>query len=119
MLKTRFLLSSFFLFLSISAQAYNVKKQENDSLSALKKAEFYLEILQKKYANGEYELHKTYSDSLLAVATKNGLTKMHILALNNQAVYYKNRSEKQLAITCYHKALEKCALIHYGRGITC
>ncbi|WP_430907459.1 helix-turn-helix domain-containing protein [Maribacter sp. 2-571] len=75
------------------------------------KAESFLKVLQQHYANGDYQLHKNYSDSLLLVSEKYGLTKMYILALNNQAVYYNNRSEKQLAIERYHLALEKCKLI--------
>jgi len=36
---------------------------------------------------------------------------MHVLALVNQAVFYKNRSELQKAVLLYHQALEKCKLI--------
>jgi len=78
---------------------------------AVKKAEYYLKTLQIFYAEGDYETHKLYSDSLLSVAKQYGLTKMHILALNNQAVFYKNRGEQLKAIELYHEALDKCKLI--------
>ena len=71
-------------------------------------ADRYLTALQKKYAEGHYESHKAYSDSLLGIATKHNLAKMQVLAYTNQAVYFKNRGERLKAIELYHLALEKC-----------
>lgn len=79
--------------------------------SASTKANNYIKLLQEYYAKGDYDMHKAYSDSLYIISSKNNLTKMEILALNNQAIFYKNRSEQKKAITLYHKALDKCKLI--------
>ncbi len=75
------------------------------------KAEEFLKALQVHYRNGDYQLHKNYSDSLLSVAKKHNFTKMHVLALINQGVYFNNRSEHHTSIDLYHVALEKCKLI--------
>lgn len=88
-----------------------VCRQDIVQQNPLEKAETYLEKLASNYAEGNYQLHKTYSDSLLQISTKHNLTKMQILGLTNQAVFYKNRSERLKAIELYHKALEKCEQI--------
>lgn len=71
-------------------------------------ADRYLKELQEKYAEGQYELHKAYSDSLLDIARTHNLIKMQVLAYTNQAVFYNNRSERLKAIALYHLALDKC-----------
>lgn len=85
--------------------------KEHPTSTASEQAERYLETLKKHYANGAYELHKTYSDSLLSIAKEHKLTKMHVLALVNQAVYFNNRSSRLKSIELYHEALEECKKI--------
>lgn len=100
-----FLVTLFSNFISISQESNDTFK--SDSL----RANNFLKKLQEHYKNGDYILHKNYSDSLLLVSKKNKLTKMHVLALVNQGVYYKNRSEEHKTIDLYHEALTKCKLI--------
>lgn len=102
---TSFLL---FIFLCTAVQAQVIIDKKETPLT---KAEDYLKKLQEHHRNLEFELHKTYSDSLQLVAEEHGLTKMHILALTNQAIYFNNRAEQQKSILLYHTALEKCKLI--------
>lgn len=97
-----FSLQSIFSQKTINQEEYSIK---------IKQAENYLSLLQKQYAEGEYQLHKDYSDSLLQVAKNYDLSKMHVLALVNQAVYFNNRNERLKAIELYHEALEQCKLI--------
>ncbi|WP_346882322.1 hypothetical protein [uncultured Algibacter sp.] len=84
--------------------------QELEPINTLAKeqADIYLKDLQVHYKNGDYKLHKAYSDSLLGIAKQHKFTKMHILALINQGIYFKNRSEQQKTIELYHQALELC-----------
>lgn len=92
---------------SISSSQESKQAFISDSLQANN----YLKTLQEHYKKGNYLLHKNYSDSLLHIAKKNKFTKMHTLALINQGIYYKNRSEEHKTIALYHEALEKCKLI--------
>ncbi|WP_291871695.1 AraC family transcriptional regulator [Maribacter sp.] len=103
----------FLLFLSLctSIKAQDFSNKTEIASTAQKRALFYLKKLQENYSNAEYELHKTYSDSLELVAKEHGLTKMHILSLTNQAIYFNNRAEQQKSILLYHTALEKCKII--------
>lgn len=85
--------------------------QEKIDSNKLKKAQVYLEKLQIAYGDGDYKIHKLYSDSLLHVAKKNNFHRMRVLALTNQAVFYNNRNEREKSIDLYHKANEICELI--------
>ncbi len=102
----------YFLFsMSLCAQKIETKTQKEQVFLISERANYYLETLQIHYKNGAYDLHKVYSDSLYAIAKENELTKMHVLALTNQAVYLKNQGQLQKAIENYYEALEKCELI--------
>lgn len=79
-------------------------------------AAIYSRLLQESYQNGAYELQKTYSDSLLLISELYGITEMSILALNSQAVYYKNISNRKKALEIYHTALKKCDLVADNKG---
>ncbi|GAB5474991.1 MAG: hypothetical protein Mars2KO_30900 [Maribacter sp.] len=99
------------LFFSLQATSAQITNDSTIDLSSNKLAERYLKLLQQHYANGDYQLHKAYSDSLLLVAKANGLTKMHVLALVNQAVFHNNRSSRLKSIELYHEALAQCEKI--------
>ena len=102
----------YFLFVTfVSAQKIETISQKEQVFSISEKANHYLETLQIHYKKGDYDLHKAYSDSLYAIAKENDLTKMHVLALTNQAVFFKNQGQLQKAIENYYEALEKCKLI--------
>ena len=110
----KLIVTTLFFLTSFNALMANNLVQENErnqSGSAIQKAEEYLNKLQSYYDAADYEAHKTYSDSLFVVATKHRLTKMQVLALTNQAVYFKNRGERLKAIELYHQALNQCELI--------
>lgn len=108
---TKPFLSLVFLFLSLQAVSAQQVIDHTTDFSGSDQAEEYLKTLQQHYAKGEYELHKAYSDSLLRVSKEHGLTKMHVLALVNQAVFYNNRSARLKAIELYHEALGQCEKI--------
>lgn len=99
-----------------NAQVDDSKLKILSTTNGQEEAAYYSKQLQESYANGEYELQKTYSDSLLLVANHYTITEMGILALNSQAVYYKNKGDRQKALELYHKALEKCALVPEMKG---
>ncbi len=107
-----YLFFSFLLFVSFaSGQNIETKTQKDQVSSSLERTNYYLETLQVHYKNGAYDLHKVYSDSLYAIASENNLTKMQVLALTNQAVFFKNQGQLHKAIENYYEALEKCKLI--------
>lgn len=109
---TNIVLFLFFIsFSSIHSQEDISKEKTKADSSGMQQAEVFLGLLQKHFTNGAYQLHKNYSDSLLSVAKKYDLTKMQVIALTNQAVFYNNRSERLKAIELYQKALEQCELI--------
>ncbi len=102
----------YLVLLSLYSNTLNSQiNNENSVHFAQEKTSYYLKTLQKYYSNGEYELHKKYSDSLLIIAKDHNLIKMQVLALTNQAIFYKNRSERLKAIELYHQALELCEQI--------
>ncbi|MFC4632996.1 helix-turn-helix domain-containing protein [Dokdonia ponticola] len=109
-----------FLFLYSSLCAYAQVDDSKLDLSSpsngKEEAAKYSSLLQEYYKNGEYELHKIYSDSLLLISELYGITDMNILALNSQAIYYKNRSNREKALEIYHKALDKCELMPDSSG---
>lgn len=85
--------------------------QEQNKIDEKAKADFYLEKLQAAYKKGDYKGHKRYSDSLLYVAKENNFYRMHVLALNNQAIFHNSTSERETSILLYHEALKICELI--------
>lgn len=111
---------SVFLFLCSSlcshSQVDDSKLDLSSPTNGKEEAGRYATLLQEYYKNGEYELHKVYSDSLLLISELYGITDMNILALNSQAIYYKNRSNREKALEIYHKALVKCELIPDSNG---
>jgi len=100
----------------INAQVNDSKIDLSSSTDGQEEAAKYSRLLQEYYKNGDYELHKIYSDSLLLISELYGINDMGILALNSQAIYYKNRSNRQKAIEIYHQALEKCELVANNQG---
>lgn len=117
MFKTYSLTLLVFLFAFLAnAQVDDGKLKILSTTNGQEEAAYYSKRLQESYANGEYELQKIYSDSLLLVANHYTITEMGILALNSQAVYYKNRGDRQKALELYHEALEKCALVPEMKG---
>lgn len=100
----------------INAQVNDSKIDLSSPTNGQEEAARYSKLLQDYYKNGDYELHKVYSDSLLLISELYGITEMSILALNSQAIYYKNRSNLQKAIEIYHQALEKCKLVPNNEG---
>ncbi len=101
----------FFLLFFCSAGFSQQEKKVITEATPEERATSMLVLLQKHYGEGEYQLHKTYSDSLLSVAKEYELPKMHVLALVNQAVYFNNRNNRNKAIALYHDALEQCKRI--------
>ncbi|GAA0871788.1 hypothetical protein GCM10009117_09340 [Gangjinia marincola] len=85
----------------------------DQSLSAdpKQKAQGYLARLQERYAKGDFEGHKKYSDSLLNIAREHDLIELEIVALSNLAVSYNNKGERKEAIRCYQLALDRCEMI--------
>jgi AraC-like DNA-binding protein len=77
---------------------------QKDTL-AQKQAENYLQELRQAYSLGDYENHKSYSDSLYLLAKQNGLIKFQILGMVNQAVYHNNSGEQNKSISLYRSAL--------------
>ncbi|WP_299685274.1 DUF2225 domain-containing protein [uncultured Dokdonia sp.] len=99
-----------------NAQVDDSKIDFSSPTNGQEEAARYAKLLQEYYKNGDYELHKTYSDSLLLISELYQITDMSILALNSQAIYHKNRSNRQKAIEMYHQALEKCDLVPNNQG---
>ena len=83
----------------------NLQESATQKDSTLSKANFYLKELQTAYADSNYEAHKKYSDSLYIYSEAKHLVKYQILAMVNQAVYHKNRSEQDRAVQLYRNAL--------------
>ncbi|WP_299322245.1 tetratricopeptide repeat protein [uncultured Maribacter sp.] len=101
--------SPLFIFFFSTFFYLNAQNDSDEKMSnANEKAIYYLEKLQEHYGNGEYELHKTYTDSLQSISKEYGLSKMYIISLTNQAIYYNNKGQQQKSIPLFHTALEKC-----------
>lgn len=79
--------------------------QKTNLGSKQRKVDYYLNKLQVKYNNGDYESFKIYSDSLYHFAKKNNLLKYQILGMVNQAVYSNNKGEQNKSILLYRNAL--------------
>lgn len=108
---TRPLYILFFLLCFCGAVFSQQEANGTTEVPAKDRAASFLTLLQKQYADGEYQLHKAYSDSLLSVAKEYELPRMHVFALVNQAVYFNNRNDRHKAIELYHDALEQCKRI--------
>lgn len=89
------------------AQIDDSKITINSTSNGKEEAETYAQLLQDAYKEGKYELHKTYSDSLLLIAQLYNIKDMEIMALNSHAIYYKNKNNREKAIETYHTALKK------------
>lgn len=89
------------------AQVDNPRSNIKPNTEGVQEANRFSQLLQEAYRKGDYELQKTYSDSLLLVANLYELRDMSILALNSQAIYYKNKSNREKAIELYRNALQK------------
>ncbi len=87
-----------FIFLLISAFGYAQVKPTDT-------AQYYLKAIKTHYKNGEYTLHKAYSDSLYNYAQKRGLLEMQIKAMVNQGVGLNMQGDYQNALAIYNKAL--------------
>lgn len=111
-----------FLFLSscattiADAQIDDSKIRLSSTSNGVDETSKYAQLLQENYARGEYELSKTYSDSLLFVSELYGIGDMSVMAINGQAIYYKNKGNKEEAISLYHKALKRCDTIPNSKG---
>ncbi|RSC92512.1 AraC family transcriptional regulator [Tenacibaculum singaporense] len=90
-----------YLLLSLVTQLYSQNKVSN----AQKKAESYLEKVQENYKEGNYKLHKIYSDSLYNISKKNNLKALQVKALVNQAISLNIQTKYVEGITLYKKAL--------------
>ena len=91
------------------AQDNPLQKQEQDSLMFIRqKARDYLHACQQYHRNGQYELHKKYTDSLLEFSRSYELREAELQALMNQAIYYNNINAYEKALRIYHEALDKC-----------
>jgi len=104
------------LFICFFVLSVFVKKDrfiyQNTSIeSAKEKADYYYKLLRSNYTEGNYEIYKTYSDSLLSISEEYELTKMNTIALTSLGIYYSNRGQTSKTIELYHQALEKCELI--------
>ncbi len=88
-----------------------VVSQTQDSATEQQQAEKYLDLLQKAYHEGDYNLHKQYSDSLFVHAKEHGLTVLQIKALVNQAINGNIQGDYQKTIALYHEALDVCRTI--------
>ncbi len=107
----------FFIITTVTiAQVDDSKIAINSTSNGKEEAERYAQLLQEAYKEGQYELHKTYSDSLLLVAQLYDIKDKVVMALNSQAIYYKNRNNREKAINTYHIALEKVNLLPNNQG---
>lgn len=57
-----------YLLLSLVAQLYSQDKVDSQFAEVQKKAESYLEKLEENHKEGNYKLHKIYSDSLYNIS---------------------------------------------------
>ena len=101
------LILSLFATTFVGAQVDDSKILISSTSNGREEASKYAQLLQEAYEKGEYELYKVYSDSLLLISELYGIGDMSVMALNSQAIYYKNKGEKEKAIGLYHKALKR------------
>ncbi|GFD72735.1 hypothetical protein KUL113_21550 [Tenacibaculum sp. KUL113] len=94
-----------YLLLSITTLFYSQDKTGLQFLNIQKKAENYLEKLQENYTEGNYKLHKIYSDSLYNISKKNNLKALQVKAMVNQAISLNMQTKYVEAIALYKEAL--------------
>jgi len=94
-----------YLFLCVVTQVYSQDGLEDQATENLEETERYLKLVQKSYKEGNYKLHKIYSDSLYFISKKNNLTAFQIKAMVNQAINLNMQAAYVEAITLYRKAL--------------
>ena len=94
-----------YLLLSIVTQFYSQDKTGSQLLNTQKKAESYLEKLQENYTEGNYKLHKIYSDSLYNISKKNNLKALQVKAMVNQAISLNMQTKYVEGIALYKEAL--------------
>lgn len=82
-----------------------VFSQENTEEYKDSIANFYLQKLQTAYNEGDYSLHKKYSDSLYSWGKANTQFKYQVLGMVNQAVFHNNNAEQDKSIELYREAL--------------
>lgn len=117
-MKTRWflLLLSLFITAVVDAQVDDSKLLISSTSNGKEEASKYAQLLQEAYRQGEYELYKVYSDSLLLISELYGIGDMSVMALNSQAIYYKNKGNKEKAVALYHRALKKTDSLPNSRG---
>ncbi|MFE8425125.1 AraC family transcriptional regulator [Tenacibaculum sp. ZH5_bin.1] len=91
--------------LSITTLFYSQDKTGLQFLNIQKKAENYLEKLQENYTEGNYKLHKIYSDSLYNISKKNNLKALQVKAMVNQAISLNMQTKYVEGIALYKEAL--------------
>lgn len=117
-MKTRWflLLLSLFITAVVDAQVDDSKLLISSTSNGKEEASKYAQLLQEAYRQGEYELYKVYSDSLLLISELYGIGDMSVMALNSQAIYYKNKGNKEKAVALYHRALKKTDSLPNSQG---
>lgn len=100
----------------VTGQVDDSKILVTSSSNGTQEASKYARLLQEAYKNGEYELSKVYSDSLLLISKLYGIDDMGVMALNSQAIYYKNNGNKEKAIALYHQALKSTDSLPNNQG---
>lgn len=109
-----------FLFLLISitsiAQIDDKNSYFPSTSNGKDEAAQYAKLLQESYNTGAYEMSKLYSDSLLLVSEIYNLKEMSVMALNSQAIYFKNRNNREKAILLYRDALARVDEIPNNQG---
>ncbi|UNY97932.1 AraC family transcriptional regulator [Zhouia spongiae] len=84
-----------------------IKQAEDysDTLHVTERAENYLNLILSYYRQGNYKLHKVYSDSLYTISKKNNLTALQVKAMVNQAINLNMQTKYLEAIELYRDAL--------------
>ncbi len=93
-----------YCFLCLVIQLYGQTISTSDS-TIIYKANTYLKLLQQKYYEGNYKLHKVYSDSLLEISKEHKLKAMQIKAMVNQGINFNLEGVYNKSITLYKEAL--------------
>ena len=94
-----------YLLLSLVTQLYSQNKVDSQFAEVQKKAESYLEKLQENYKEGNYKLHKVYSDSLYNISKENNLKDLQVKAMVNQAISLNMQTKYVEGIALYKEAL--------------
>ncbi len=94
-----------YLLFSLVTQLCSQNKVSLQLVDTQKKAENYLEKVQENYKEGNYKLHKIYSDSLYSISKKNNLKALQVKAMVNQAISLNMQTKYVEGITLYKEAL--------------